>query len=303
MAYVFKTKLANRKNYGSKRKLKDIEWLCFHYTANDGDTDEANANYFANNTPIASANYFVDDDSVTQTVPDDYVAYAVGGAKYPNAKGGGKYYGIVRNSNSIHIEMCDTIKDGKHNVSEATKKNALALAKSIMLKYKIDINHVVRHYDVNSKSCPSYLVDEVEWNKFKLELQKELNDSIVKNIEVTIGSNVANGLYTQDDFIKDVCEILKVNTPQEALAKTITLSNTINNTNPLITPLERYLKSLGYYTGSIEADNNKAPLFGPGLKRAVEKYQTYVVKYTKVKYIDGIITAKGRTWKKLLKIG
>lgn len=302
MSYVFKTKLANKKNYGSKRKLTDIKWLGFHYTANDGDTDEANANYFANNTPIASANYFVDDDSVTQTVPDDYVAYAVGGAKYPNTKGG-KYYGTVRNSNSIHIEMCDTIKDGKHNVSEATKKNALALAKSLMLKYSIDINHVVRHYDVTGKNCPSYLVDEVEWNKFKLELQAELNNSIIKNIEVTMGSNIANGVYTQDDFIKDVCKILKVNTSQEALAKTITLSKNINNTNPLITPIERYLKSLGYYTGSIEADNGKTPLFGSGLKRAVEKYQTYVVKYTKVKNIDGIITAKGGTWKKLLKLG
>lgn len=301
MSYVFKTKLANKKNYGSKRKLTDIKWLCFHYTANDGDTDEANANYFANNTPIASANYFVDDDSVTQTVPDDYVAYAVGGTKYPNTKGG-KYYGIVRNSNSIHIEMCDTIKDGKHNVSEATKKNALALAKSLMLKYSIDINHVVRHYDVTGKNCPSYLVDEVEWNKFKLELQAELNNSIIKNIEVTMGSNIANGVYTQDDFIKDVCKILKVDTAKEALAKTITLSKTVNNTNPLVTPIERYLKTLGYYTGSIEADNGKTPVYGPGLKRAVEKYQTYVVKYTRVKNIDGIITAKGGTWKKLLKL-
>ena len=79
MSYELKQNLANRANYGSKRNLSKIKYLVIHYTSNDGDSDEANGKYFANNVVKASAHYFVDDDSVTQSVPDNYAAYAVGG--------------------------------------------------------------------------------------------------------------------------------------------------------------------------------------------------------------------------------
>ena len=42
MAYVFKKRLANRANYGSKRVLSKIKYIVVHYTANDGDSDEGN---------------------------------------------------------------------------------------------------------------------------------------------------------------------------------------------------------------------------------------------------------------------
>ena len=65
--------------------------------------------------------------------------------------------------------------------------------------------------------------------------------------------------------------------------------------------MKRYMKELGYYTGSIEADNGKTPIFGGGMTAAIKKYQKNVVKAT-VKNQDGIITAKAATWKKLLNI-
>ena len=70
-----KIKTANRSNYGGKRSNADIKYIVIHYTANDGDTDEGNGNYFANNIVGASAHYFVDDDSITRSVPDDYIAW------------------------------------------------------------------------------------------------------------------------------------------------------------------------------------------------------------------------------------
>jgi N-acetylmuramoyl-L-alanine amidase len=93
MAYVFKKRIANRANYGYKRVLSRIKYIVVHYTANDGDSDEGNGNYFANHIIEASAHYFVDGDSITQSVPDDYVAYSVGGKKYTdcNKTGGGKF--------------------------------------------------------------------------------------------------------------------------------------------------------------------------------------------------------------------
>lgn len=158
MAYKLKKKLANKKNYGSKRATSNIKYIVIHFTANDGDSDEGNGNYFANNVVKASAHYFVDSDSVTQSVPDDYIAYSVGGSKYSNCgkTGGGKYYGKCTNSNSISIELCDDNKNGKIYPSEKTITNAIELTKLLMKKYSIPTKNVIRHFDVNGKSCPAY---------------------------------------------------------------------------------------------------------------------------------------------------
>ena len=61
--------LANKNNYGGKRSTSNIKYIVIHYTGNDGDTDENNSKYFKNNIVKASAHYFVDDDSITQSVP------------------------------------------------------------------------------------------------------------------------------------------------------------------------------------------------------------------------------------------
>lgn len=169
MGYIFKTNIANKSNYGGKRNTGNIKYLVYHYTGNDGDHDEGNGNYFHNNVVKASAHYFVDDDSVTQSVYDDYVAYSVGGkcqsAHHP-------LYKVCTNSNSISIEMCDTTKDGTVSISEATMANAIELGKIIMQKYNIPLDRVIRHYDVNGKACPNCndLLNDNTWNAFKSRL-------------------------------------------------------------------------------------------------------------------------------------
>ena len=166
MAYTYKKNIANRKNYGYSRSTRNIKWIVVHFTANDGDSDESNARYFKNNIKKASAHYFVDDDSVTQSVPDNYVAYSVGGDKYKNTKGA-KYFNIVNNTNSLNIELCDTVKNGKNDLSAKTRANAILLIKQKTKKYGIDRNHIIRHYDVTGKNCPKYFVeDSYLWNRF-----------------------------------------------------------------------------------------------------------------------------------------
>lgn len=169
MAYTFKKRLSNKSNYGSKRALSSIKYIVIHYTANDGDSDEGNSNYFANNIVKASAHYFVDGDSITQSVPDDYVAWAVGGSKYNdcNKTGGGKFYGQCTNTNSISIELCDEIKNGVSDFSPATIENAVEYTKLLMKKYNVDINRVIRHFDVTGKPCPKPYVDNARWKEFK----------------------------------------------------------------------------------------------------------------------------------------
>ena len=165
MAYTLKTNLANKSNYGSKRALSSIKKIVIHYTGNDGDTDENNGKYFKNNIVSASAHYFVDDDSVTQSVPDDYVAWSVGGKKYANcaSTGGGKYYGIATNANTLNIEICDDVKNGVVYPSAATIQNAIEFTKVKMTEYNLSKEDVIRHFDVTGKSCPAYWVDDAKW--------------------------------------------------------------------------------------------------------------------------------------------
>lgn len=167
MAYTLKTKTANKNNYGGKRATSNIKYICIHFTANDGDTDESNGKYFANNVVKASAHYFVDSDSVTQSVSDDYAAWAVGGSKYSNCAktGGGTYYGKCTNANSISIELCDDNKNGTIYPSAKTIANAIALTKKLMKKYSIPQSRVIRHFDVNGKSCPAYWCGTATKNK------------------------------------------------------------------------------------------------------------------------------------------
>lgn len=164
-----------RSNYGGKRAASAIKYLVYHYTGNDGDRAANNALYYQNTTVQASAHYFVDDDNVYLSVDPLYVAWAVGGDKWRDCPqtGGGKAYGIVRNANSISIEMCDTSRDGQLMATEATLARAVQLGREIMAKYGIPIENVVRHFDVTGKHCPAYFMDETVWAAFKARLAEK----------------------------------------------------------------------------------------------------------------------------------
>lgn len=165
----------NPKNYGGSRRPDWIKFLVFHYTGNDGDSDANNALYYRDNVVKSSAHYFVDDDSITQSVGDLSVAWAVGGKKWSDIQktGGGTMFGIVTNNNSISIEMCDTKRDGTLMATEATLERAAALGRALMKKYNIPIENVFRHFDVTGKHCPAYFMDLKEWNNFKKRLVEE----------------------------------------------------------------------------------------------------------------------------------
>ena len=48
---------------------RDVAFVVLHYTGNVSDTAEANCKYFAGGDREASAHYFVDEDSIYQSVP------------------------------------------------------------------------------------------------------------------------------------------------------------------------------------------------------------------------------------------
>lgn len=178
--YTYKRRKAKRCNYGGRRSIKKILYAVVHYTGNDCDTDEGNANYFANNNVGASAHYFIDDDSATQSVPDNHTAWSVGSTGLldqgsPYREKGAKYWGKCTNTNSLNFELCDTVKDGKHKLSKKTRANAVVLIAKKMHEHDIPISRLIRHFDVNGKLCPIYWVtDEDDWKKFKNEVNAEL---------------------------------------------------------------------------------------------------------------------------------
>ena len=199
MSYTIKEQLANSGNYGGSRNASQIRYLVYHYTGNDGDRAANNAKYFQNNIVKASAHYFVDDTTVWRSVPDLKVAWSVGGSKYANAHktGGGTMYGVITNTNSLSIEMCDTIRNGVYQASESTLVNAAELGRELMEKYGIPIENVYRHFDVTGKHCPSYLVNAQKWAEFKKRLEVKIMDNTPSGAHKEgVEWAVANGILT-----------------------------------------------------------------------------------------------------------
>ena len=209
-----KTKLADRNNYGVKRSTSNIKYIVVHYTGNDGDSDESNSNYFNTRVTKTSAHYYVDDDSITKSVPDDYVAYSVGGAKYSNytQTGGAKLYGKCTNSNSISIELCDSKKDGKVYPTAKTITNALDLTQSLMKKYNIPVSNVIRHFDVNGKSCPAYWCGNSNKDKLWLtEFRNKLTTTTTATSSSTSSSSSTSKESQQVTNIKTYQKWLNTN--------------------------------------------------------------------------------------------
>ena len=289
-----KTNLAAASNHGGTRSTSLIKWIVIHYTSNDGDTDEANANYFKTGGRGASAHYFVDDNSVTRSVNDNVIAWSVGGTKYSDCgrTGGGKYYHIATNANSISVEMCDCNRNGKADVTAKTLKNTYELVAMLMHKYGIDINHVIRHFDVTGKYCPEYYMNSSKWKTFKEQLYKVYKDN--KNATLPSSSS-SSSEYTHKQFIKDVQKAIGVKVDgiagPKTIAATIEVGPDKNKKHAVVKPIQKWLKHKGYNVGTVDG------IAGP-------KFASAVIAFKKKELNDrspkGYIAAKGNAWRKLL---
>ena len=158
-------KLSNSGNY-QKGRSQAIQYIVIHYTSNKGDTAKNNADYFAREVTKTSAHYFVDENSVWQSVLDTDTAWHCGAKTYKH-----KY---CRNANSLGIEICMNDKDG--NIRLNSIVNAIKLTKMLMEKYNISIDNIIRHYDVTGKDCPRPMIENEDlWSSFKQSLLQEEN--------------------------------------------------------------------------------------------------------------------------------
>ena len=144
----------------TKGRSGKIEHIVMHYTANNGDTARGNCQYFSGPNRLASAHYFVDENGVWLSVPEQDTAWHCGANRYRHP--------TCRNANSIGIEMCSR-KDvvGNYYIKPETVANTVRLARILMDKYSIPVSHVLRHYDVTGKRCPApWVNDDSQWRAF-----------------------------------------------------------------------------------------------------------------------------------------
>ena len=178
----------NRTSYYANRPHT---WLAFHFTAGKTSKKGAarnTATWFANpQNRNGSADFIVDDAEMVQYNADlnNRRCWAVGDDSRRFSKGG-QLYGIAFNCNTISIEICSNTKSGNipnanspdWYFTEASLQNALELGAHLMKMYNIDIDHVVRHYDISGKYCPGVIGwntnsgSDAEWIKFKARLKQ-----------------------------------------------------------------------------------------------------------------------------------
>lgn len=162
------------------RANRQIEFIVIHYDAGRNGNAMNTVIWFGNPQAQSSAHYDVDKAHIYQTVLDKNKAWHCGTKgvyKHPDC----------RNENSIGIEIASVHPDKKtKNVpaedpnwsfDEQAIDNTVDLVASLMKKYNIPLDNVIRHYDVTGKICPApYVNDESKWLEFKDRVAKKFNE-------------------------------------------------------------------------------------------------------------------------------
>lgn len=180
-------------------------------------------------------------------------------------------------SNSDSIGVCFEGKYDEETMPAAQLKAGQELVAYLKEKYKI--TKVQRHSDVCKTSCPgkNFPFDEI--------------------VNVTEESTVEpEEIYTYVQFVGDVQRAIGAKVDhiagKETLSKTVTVSAKKNNRHAVVKPIQQYLYALGYT--EVGEDDCIA---GSKFTKAVKRYQK-----DNGCVVDGEITARNKTWKKLLKL-
>jgi N-acetylmuramoyl-L-alanine amidase CwlA len=168
MTYEFIKKVITKNN--PNMPIIEMRAHVVHWTANtnNGANAMAHFNYFNNNDVDASANYFIDDKTIVETIPSGMVAWHAGGSRYTDyAQSKFAYEDMVKpNYYTIGYELCVN-SDGDF---EMTCQNAIDfIAKKVI---ETGCQEIIRHHDVTGKDCPKMFTfytegGEQAWLDFK----------------------------------------------------------------------------------------------------------------------------------------
>lgn len=185
---IYDVTAQNRSQVPASRGNNPIQWIVVHYL---GVANADNENLYGGGY---GGHYYVSRAGKIYKAADPRTAvvWHCGG----NLQGinGHKYFGICTNYNSIGIEN-GVNYDGKWYFTKETQESLIYLVSKLMDEYNIDINHVIRHYDVTGKICPAPYVNNDNyktnwtWDQFKLKLMTYRNETPKEEEKI---SNVKN---------------------------------------------------------------------------------------------------------------
>lgn len=146
-----------------------IQWIVIHYLG----VANADNPYLYGGGYGGHYNITRDGTIYKAADPRTAVTWHCGGGL--QGSGGHQYHGICTNYNSIGIEN-GVCYDGTWYFTTETQESLVYLVSTLMDEYGIDINHVIRHYDVTGKNCPAPYVENNgyrtnwTWDQFKSKL-------------------------------------------------------------------------------------------------------------------------------------
>jgi peptidoglycan hydrolase-like protein with peptidoglycan-binding domain len=170
-----------------------------------------------------------------------------------------------------------------------------------MKEYNIPASNVIRHFDVTGKACPAYWCGNAAKDaKWKSELWNKLASTSAEtapeptNTSQTVKDTTSNS-YNLTAFVKDVQRATGATVDgiagKETLSKTVTVSSKINRRHAVVVAVQKRLNALGFDCGKVDG------IAGSKFTSAVKKYQG-----ANGCVVDGEITARASTWKKLLQL-
>ena len=160
------------------RGMNKLEWIVVHYLGvPNADNPYLYGGGFGGHYNVTRAG------KIYKAVdPKKGVVWHCGGGLQGEGPGAHRYHGICTNYNSIGIE-CGVCADSDAKdlsgdswlwyFTTETQEALAWLVAQLMTKYGIDIDHVIRHYDVTGKTCPNpYVLNNKRrtswtWDEFK----------------------------------------------------------------------------------------------------------------------------------------
>ena len=252
------------------------KFIIVHNTYNDAPAKNEIA-YMIRNDSSTSFHIAVDDVEAIQGIPFNRNSWNCGDGRNGNG-----------NRNGISIEICYSKSGGEK--WEKAKANAVEVIVQLLKQYGWGIEHVKKHKDFANKYCPHRILDE-GWENFLNLIREKLGQTVAESATVQ-----NNEQYMYKDFVREVqsacgAKVDGIAGP-ETLSKTVTVSRTKNNRHAVVKPIQKYLNTLGFNCGAVDGIAGK--LFDSAVK-SFQKANSCVC--------DGEITARNKTWKKLLKLG
>lgn len=219
----------------------------------------------------------------------------------------GWHGGGSSNNTHIGVEMCEsahikykkgatfTILDKDKAIADAkrTYASAVELYAKLCKEYKLNpLTDICSHSEGYKKGIASNHADpEHIWKQLGLNYTMDTFRQAVKS-----KMGVLTTIFQEDartTFIKGVQNSLGVKVTgkadNETLLKTITISTKTNKKHEVVKHIQTYLNALGYNCGAVDG------IVGSKTRLAIERFQK-----DHSCTVDGVITAKQKTWKKLL---